>query len=93
MLRSTSSCDRIARYCDSGVVWKRKWAMKISYKKLWILLAEQEITKMELREGAGIAPNTMTKLNQEKEVSLSILLKICDYLDCNIGDICDAIKE
>lgn len=67
--------------------------MKISYKKLWILLAEQEITKMELREGAGIAPNTMTKLNQEKEVSLSILLKICDYLDCNIGDICDAIKE
>ena len=67
--------------------------MRISYKKLWILLAEKELSKIELREGAGIAPNTMTKLNQEKEVSLDVLLRICDYLDCNIGDICDAIKQ
>lgn len=71
---------------------QRKWAMKISYRKLWILLAEQEISKKELREGAGIAPNTMTKLNQEKEVSLDVLLRICDYLSCNIGDICDAVE-
>lgn len=67
--------------------------MKISYRKLWVLLAEQEVSKKELREGAGIAPNTMTKINHDKEVSLDVLLRICGFLGCNIGDICDAIED
>lgn len=67
--------------------------MRISYRKLWVLLAEQEVSKKELREGAGIAPNTMTKINQDKEVSLNVLLRICGFLGCNIGDICDAIED
>ena len=67
--------------------------MKISYRKLWVLLAEQEVSKKELREGAGIAPNTMTKINHDKEVSLGVLLRICGFLGCNIGDICDAIED
>ena len=66
--------------------------MKISYKKLWIKLAEMEISKIQLREKVKISPGTMTKLNKGEEVSIGILLKICDYLDCNIGDICDAVK-
>lgn len=66
--------------------------MKISYKKLWIKLAEMEISKIQLREKVKISPGTMTKLNKGEEVSMGILLKICDYLDCNIGDICDAVK-
>lgn len=67
--------------------------MKISYKKLWIKLAEMEISKIQFREKAKISPGTMTKLNKGEEVSVSVLLKICDYLDCNIGDICDAIRD
>ena len=67
--------------------------MKISYKKLWVKIAEMEITKIQFREKADISPGTMTKLNKGEEVSLSILLKICDSLDCNIGDICDAVKQ
>ena len=35
----------------------------------------------------------MTKMNKGQEVSLSILLRICDFFDCNIGDICDAVKN
>lgn len=66
--------------------------MKISYKKLWIKLAEMEISKIQLREKVKISPGTMTKLNKGEEVSMGILLKICDYLDCNIGDICDVVK-
>ena len=66
--------------------------MKISYKKLWIKLVEMDISKMQLREKIQISAGTMTKLNKGEEVSLSILLKICDYLDCNIGDICDAVR-
>ena len=66
--------------------------MKISYKKLWILLAQKEMNKQEFREELQLASGTMTKLNKGQEVSLSILLRICDYFDCNIGDICDAVR-
>lgn len=67
--------------------------MKISYRKLWVLLAEHEISKIELRESTGIATGTMTKLNKGEEVSLNVLLRICEFLNCDIGDICEAIKE
>ncbi len=66
--------------------------MKISYKKLWVLLAEREISKQEFREIMQLATGTMTKLNKGQEVSMSVMLRICEYLDCNIGDICDAVK-
>lgn len=65
--------------------------MKINYKKLWIVLIERDIEKSTLREGIKISTSTMHKLNKGEEVSLSVLLKICKYLNCNIGDICDAI--
>lgn len=67
--------------------------MKISYKKLWILLIERDISKATLREETKIATGTMSKLNKGEEVALSVLLRICDYLDCDIGDICQAVRE
>lgn len=66
--------------------------MKISYKKMWILLIEKDISPVTLRRDLNIATGTMTKLRKNEEVALSVLLRICEYLDCNIGDICDAIK-
>lgn len=66
--------------------------MKISYKKLWIMLVEKDISPVTFRKDLNIAPGTMTKLRRNEEVALSILLRICEYLDCNIGDICDAVK-
>ncbi len=66
--------------------------MKISYKKLWILLIEKEISPATLRKDLNIATGTMTKLRKNEEVAISVLLRICGYLDCNIGDICDAVK-
>ena len=66
--------------------------MKISYKKLWILLLQKDITKVQLRKDLGIAPGTMSKLNKGEEVAMSVLLRICEYLDCDIGDICEFIR-
>lgn len=66
--------------------------MRISYKKLWIKLVEKEISPVMLRKDLNIATGTMTKLRRNEEVAVSVLLRICEYLDCNIGDICDAIK-
>ena len=66
--------------------------IKISYKKLWILLIEKEISPATLRKDLNIATGTMTKLRRNEEVALSVLLRICEYLDCNIGEICDAVR-
>ena len=67
--------------------------MSISYKKLWILLIEKNISQAAFRKDLNIATGTMTKMRKNEEVALSVLLRICDYLDCNIGDICDAVKQ
>ena len=67
--------------------------MKLNYKKLWILLLERNITKAKMRRDVGIAPATMSKLNKGKEVALPVLLRICDYLNCDIGDICETIRS
>ena len=66
--------------------------MKISYKKLWVLLIQKDITKVTLRKELGISTSTMSKLNKGEEVALSVLLRICDYLNCDIGDICEAVR-
>lgn len=67
--------------------------MNISYKKLWIKLIEEDIPPATLRKDLNIATGTMTKMRKNEEVALSVLLRICEYLDCNIGDICDAVKD
>jgi DNA-binding Xre family transcriptional regulator len=67
--------------------------MAISFKKLWKLLIDKDMTAVELREKTGISPNTMTKLRKDEEVSLSVLVKICSALNANIGDIMDLIPE
>ena len=66
--------------------------MRMSYKKLWLMLVEREISQATLRKDLNSATGTMTKLRRNEEVALSVLLRICEYLDCNIGDICDAVR-
>ena len=67
--------------------------MAVSYKKLWKLLIDKDMTAVELREKTGIAPNTITKLRRNEEVSMSVLVKICTALNANIGDIMDMISQ
>ena len=66
--------------------------MPISYKPLWKLLVEKDMSKADLRKIANIAPNTMTKLRRGESVSLDILCRICDVLDCDFCDIISYIK-
>jgi len=66
--------------------------MRISYKRLWIVLIEKDISPATLRKDLNIATGTMTKLRKNEEVALSVLLRICEYLNCNIGDVCDAVR-
>ncbi len=67
--------------------------MKVSYNKLWKLLVDRKMSKADLRKAIEIAPNTLTKMRKDEEVSMSVLLKIATYLDCDISDICEFVKE
>ena len=55
-------------------------------------LIEKDITKPQLRKDLNLATGTMSKLNKGEEVALSVLLRICEYLNCDIGDICEAVR-
>lgn len=60
---------------------------KICYSKLWKLLIDIRMNGSELRKAVGLTPNKLTKLYKEEPVSVETLLRICEYLNCDIGDI------
>lgn len=65
--------------------------MAVSYNRLWKLLIDRKMSKAELRRLTGISPNTMTKLNRDEEVSLTVLSKICATLGVDIGEIVEIL--
>lgn len=66
--------------------------MSISYKKLWKLLIDKDMTKTQLREKADIATSTLAKLSKDEQVSMDVLLRICTALDCGLDDIVEISK-
>ena len=61
--------------------------IKITYKPLWKLLIDREIRKTDLRKKTGIAASTFTKMNNDQQVSLDVLARICIELNCGFDDI------
>lgn len=66
--------------------------MTISYKKLWKLLIDKDMMKKDLQKEAGISWATMTKMSKGETVSTEVLMKVCQVLHCNIGDIVDFVE-
>ena len=64
--------------------------MTISYNKLWKLLIDKKISSADLRKEVGIAPNTMTRLRKNEEVSLN---RICSVLNVDIGDVMEFLPD
>lgn len=67
--------------------------MSVSYDKLWKLLIDKKISVSDLRKSANIAPNTMTKMRRDEDVSLAVLRRICESLDVDIGDIMEFTRD
>ena len=67
--------------------------MKVSYKKLWVMCAEREMSKAELRKRAGLSSATFTKLRKNQEVTLGVMLKIAEVMQCNAGDMMDFLPD
>ncbi|MDD2498109.1 MAG: helix-turn-helix transcriptional regulator [Desulfitobacteriaceae bacterium] len=67
--------------------------MTVSYNKLWKILIDKKMKRIELMEAAGIGTTTLSKLGKDQFVSMEVLVKICKVLDCNIGDIVDIVRN
>ncbi|MEG2624125.1 MAG: helix-turn-helix transcriptional regulator, partial [Clostridia bacterium] len=59
--------------------------------KLWKLLIDKDMKKKDLIAMAGVSQSTVAKMNRGEHVSMDILLKICGALNCDVGDIIEAM--
>ncbi len=67
--------------------------MTYSYNKLWKLLIDKNMLKKDLMAKTKITSSTIAKMGRGEAVSLDVLGRICEELDCNIGDLVDFVKE
>lgn len=67
--------------------------MAVSYNKLWKILIDKKMNRVELMNAACIGTTTLSKLGKDEYVSMKVLVKICNVLECNIGDIVDIVKD
>ena len=67
--------------------------MAVSYKKLWKLLIDRDMKKKDLCVVAGISHASVAKLGKNENVTLPVLLDICEYLQCDFGDIMEALPD
>ncbi|WP_018659245.1 helix-turn-helix domain-containing protein [Allofustis seminis] len=61
--------------------------MGFSYNKLWKLLIDKNMKKTDLQCAIETTPKTIAKMGRDEKVSLETLGKICEYFQCDIGDI------
>lgn len=67
--------------------------MAFSYKPLWKLLIDRDMTKKQLMQATGISKSTMDKMGRGEQVSMEIIDRICNYFNCDIEDIITHISE
>jgi putative transcriptional regulator len=67
--------------------------LKPSYKPMEITLIKRDKTRKDLREDLGISPSTLAKMTNGKYVSLEVIQKICEYLDCKIDEVVEFVPD
>ena len=67
--------------------------MTVRYDKLWSLMKTNKMKKSDLAKAVEISQSTMTKLNQDRVVSMDVMLRLCKIFHCDIGDIMQVIED
>ena len=67
--------------------------MRISYKNLWHILLDKNMTKQDLRKVTGISTTTVQKLTKNESVGIDIILRICEKLSLKINDVVEFIED
>lgn len=70
----------------------KKERIKVNYKPLWKMMIDKDISKGELRARTGIAPRTFAKMPNNEYVSLDVLVRICNAMNCGLDDIVEIEK-
>lgn len=66
--------------------------LKPSYKPLEITLIKKDKTKTDLKNDLKISPATLAKISKGENVALSVIMKICEYLDCRIEEVVEFVS-
>ena len=67
--------------------------MGVSYNKLWKLLIDKNMKRVDLRTAANISSGTLAKLGKNESVTTDVLVRVCRALNCDIGDIMEILPE
>ncbi len=67
--------------------------MSVSYKKLFKLMIDRDLKKKDLKRLASIGNSTMTKLANNENVTMDVMAKICNALNCKMDDIVEILPE
>ena len=67
--------------------------MSIRYDKLWAVMKNNKMKKGDLAKAAQLSAYTMTKLNQDRLVSMEVMIRLCKIFHCDIGDIMEVIED
>ncbi|MBD8915451.1 MAG: XRE family transcriptional regulator [Pseudobutyrivibrio sp.] len=66
--------------------------MSFSYKPLWKLLIDSDMSKKELMRKVNISKSTVDKMGRGQNISMEIIDKLCNYFDCSVSDVIMHIK-
>ena len=67
--------------------------MAVTYKKLFKLLIDREMKKKDLQQAAALSPSSVSKLARDEYVSLEVLVKVCNALNVDIGDVMEVLPK
>ncbi|PNV62536.1 transcriptional regulator [Clostridium sp. chh4-2] len=67
--------------------------MDVCYNKLFKLLIDKGLKKMDFRDEVGISSNTLAKLSKNEYVSMEIIVRICRKLNCTVDEIMDILPS
>ena len=67
--------------------------MAVSYKRLFHLLVDRDMTAVQLQQQAGYSANITTRLKKNAYISLESVEKICRALDCKVDDIVEFMPD
>ena len=67
--------------------------MAISYKKLFHMMIEKEMTNAQLQQQAGFSANIITRLKRNEYISIESIEKICRVMGCGVDDILAFVEE
>jgi len=67
--------------------------MGFSYKPLWRLLLEKDMTKTQFREALGMGTAQLAKMGKDEYVSMEVIDKICEHFGVQPNDIIEHKKK